>query len=316
MEKEKNFQEKDNQDQKIEQIVQQIRMRTQVPKHDFRQEIYKRVISGVILGGIALFFLIKGGILFVFFVSIFSLLASFEIYKLLEMKGEKPFTQIGIAVSTSIPFITFLAPSEVLFALLTFSLIAIFFIQIISREVRGAIDKIMMTYFGIIYTGWLGGAHAVLLRNIGSELQIRNFAKIDTGIFFFLFTVLTTVCADIGAYFAGKKFGKIKLAEKISPGKTLEGFLGGVLLSVISAIFMKIIFQPKGDLMIWMFLGFVAAFFGLLGDFAESALKRDVHLKDSGFIIPGHGGVLDRIDSLLFTIPIFYYISKYIILKL
>ena len=67
--------------------------------------------------------------------------------------------------------------------------------------------------------------------------------------------------------------------------------------------------------MIWMFLGFVAAFFGLLGDFAESALKRDVHLKDSGFIIPGHGGVLDRIDSLLFTIPIFYYISKYIILR-
>jgi phosphatidate cytidylyltransferase len=133
-------------------------MRTQVQKQDFRQEIYKRVISGVILGGIALFFLIEGGILFVFFVSIFSLLASFEIYKLLEMKGEKPFTQIGIAVSTSIPFITFLAPSEVLFALLTFSLIAIFFIQIISREVRGAIDKIMMTYFGIIYTGWLGGS--------------------------------------------------------------------------------------------------------------------------------------------------------------
>ena len=277
------------------------------------EEIYKRVVSGIVLAGIALFFTIKGGIFFVFFVVIFVALASIEIYRLLELKGENPYTLVGTGISVSIPFISYFAPSEMLFALLTFSLIAIFFVQIISREFKGTIEKVMMTYFGIVYVGWLGGAHAVLLRNIGSEVKSPNFSKIDPGLFFFLFAVATTAFADIGAYFFGKRFGKTKIAEKISPGKTVEGFLGGALFSIIVSLILKFSFGASGNVLMWILLGFVSAFFGLLGDFAESALKRDVHLKDSSSLIPGHGGVLDRIDSLLFTIPLYYYISKYIL---
>jgi phosphatidate cytidylyltransferase len=287
-------------------------------KRRFEQlsEVQTRVLFGVIIALLSSFFVVSGGIIFTAFTAFVSFLASVEIYNLLEMKGERPYKNIGIAVSCAIPFFAFFFPPQALFALLTFSLISIFFLQVSTKEYKGAIDKILMTFFGIMYTGWLGGAHAILLRNIGREVGHSGFASIETGLFVTLFVIITTVSADIGAYFFGRKFGKIKIAEKISPGKTLEGFLGGILLSLISALIMKIAFSPQGSIILYAGLGVLSASVGLLGDIAESSLKRDVHVKDSGFIIPGHGGVLDRIDSILFSIPVFYYLMLYLIPKL
>lgn len=276
------------------------------------EELRLRVISGVVLGAIVLFFVIKGGWSFVFFVTVFVALGSFEIYQLLEMKGESPYKTVGILLSSSLPSICYIAPYDFVFAVLSFSLIATFFVQIISREFRGSIEKILMTYFGVMYVGWLGGAHSVMMRNIGNHVNVgKDFARIDAGVFLFLFVVSCTVAGDIGAYLVGKKFGRIKIAAKISPGKTLEGFLGGLVLSLVVALIQKLAFGPQGSLMKYILIGALCAVFGLIGDISESALKRDVYVKDSGFLIPGHGGVLDRIDSLLFSIPVMYYVCKY-----
>lgn len=276
------------------------------------KELRLRVISGVVLGLITLLIIFEGGFVFVLFITAFVALASVELYHLLELKGESPHKLLGIVVSSSLPFLSYVAPYDLIFAVLSFSLIAVFFVQIVSREFKGAIEKVLMTYFGIVYIGWLPGAHAVMMRNIKDHVKIfDDFARIDPGTFLFLFVVGCTVAADIGAYFAGKKFGRVKIVEKISPGKTLEGFLGGCFLSFVVAIVLKIIFNPQGSFSIYMFLGFLCAFVGLVGDVSESALKRDVRIKDSGFLIPGHGGILDRVDSLIFSIPVLYYVCKY-----
>ncbi|MCS7214182.1 MAG: phosphatidate cytidylyltransferase [Candidatus Calescibacterium sp.] len=278
------------------------------------KELQARVISGLVFAGVFLFVILEGGLVFVLAVTALVALASLEIYQLLEMKGESPYKFLGILLSSAIPIISYIAPYDFVFAILSFSLIAIFFIQVVSREFKGAIEKVLMTYFGIIYTGWLGGAHSIMMRNIEEHVDVvENFARIDAGAFLFMFVVASTVSADIGAYFAGKRFGRIKIAEKISPGKTLEGFLGGLGLSILVAILMKIIFNPQGTLFTYIFLGALCAFVGLIGDISESALKRDVHVKDSGFLIPGHGGVLDRLDSLIFSIPVLYYVCKYML---
>ena len=302
----------------VDNVSERLKKAEEELKRRFEQlsETQRRVVFGVVIAALSSFFVISGGITFTIFVAFASFLAALEIYNLLEMKGESPYKNVGIAVSCAIPFVAYFFPPQTLFALLTFSLIAIFFLQVASKEYRGAIEKILMTFFGIMYTGWLGGAHAVMLRNIGREVGHHGFSAVETGLFVTIFVIVTTVFSDIGAYFVGKKFGRTKIAEKISPGKTLEGFIGGVLLSVLGAVLLKLVFAAEGSYLIYAGLGALASAVGLLGDIAESSLKRDVHVKDSGFIIPGHGGILDRVDSLLFTIPVFYYLFLYIIPKI
>ena len=118
--------------------------------------------------------------------------------------------------------------------------------------------------------------------------------------------------ADSGAYFTGKKFGKNKLAPKVSPGKTREGFLGGVAVSMIIALIAAVVMtvSPSGELdstkfVIILFTCFVTSISSTLGDLNESMFKREAGVKDSGTLLPGHGGILDRIDSLTAALPVF-----------
>ena len=124
-----------------------------------------------------------------------------------------------------------------------------------------------------------------------------------------LLTIILMIwLADIGAYFSGKKFGKIKLAKRISPGKTLEGLIGGFLSNIIFISFLYI----YGFVSIFdgMLLAFLVTTLSLYGDIYESFLKRIANIKDSSSLIPGHGGFLDRMDSFCPTIPILYYLLK------
>ena len=113
--------------------------------------------------------------------------------------------------------------------------------------------------------------------------------------------------ADIGAYFSGKKFGKNKLAEYISPGKTIEGFVGALVLTSIYTLICGFYYFELafGQIIILLLTSLFLAFISVVGDLYESVLKREVGLKDSGKILPGHGGILDRIDSVLAAMPVF-----------
>lgn len=130
------------------------------------------------------------------------------------------------------------------------------------------------------------------------------------GIALVFLTLAVTWLGDTGAYFAGRYFGKHKLFERVSPKKTVEGFFGGLALSVAGAVVVKLVGRPDLG---WVELLLVAAVMdgaGVVGDLGESMLKRAWGVKDSGWIMPGHGGILDRIDSLLFSAPVLWlYLS-------
>ena len=151
-----------------------------------------------------------------------------------------------------------------------------------------------MYIFGILYVGFLLG-HYSLLRNL------------EQGVALVFFVIIVTWLSDTGGFFVGKTIGKHPLAPILSPKKTIEGLAGGVLFSIIGGMISHFTFTPFFSLGESMALGVGLALLGALGDLAESAIKRSVHVKDSGTIIPGHGGVLDRVDSLLFTGPAMYY---------
>ncbi len=122
---------------------------------------------------------------------------------------------------------------------------------------------------------------------------------------FFLYLLGIPIVADSAAYFAGKRFGRVKLAAQISPGKTIEGALGGLLAVVLYAVLIGASFSDLFSISTLIVASVIAALFSILGDLFESALKRRSGMKDSGRLLPGHGGILDRIDSLLAAAPVF-----------
>ncbi len=123
-------------------------------------------------------------------------------------------------------------------------------------------------------------------------------------LFFFLFMW----ASDTGAYFTGKAFGKHKLLERLSPRKTIEGFFGGMILSIVTG-WAAFHFIGQHPLLLWLAGGALMAFTGTLGDLFESMLKRQAGIKDSGNILPGHGGILDRFDSTFFSAPVYFLLT-------
>ncbi|MFA7383000.1 MAG: phosphatidate cytidylyltransferase [Desulfurivibrionaceae bacterium] len=153
--------------------------------------------------------------------------------------------------------------------------------------------------FGYFYLG-LCAAHLILLMSLP---QGRAWLLLLTAI---------TAASDTAAFYTGSKFGRHKLCLAISPGKTWEGFAGGLAGCLGAALLVRYLFLPEQDL---FWIGFIALLLGSLGaagDLSESIIKRAFGAKDSGSLLPGHGGLLDRIDSLLLTAPILYYLLNYL----
>ena len=167
------------------------------------------------------------------------------------------------------------------------------------RELLSVIQQLSMTIFGLLYIPLLLG-HLALLRNLT-----------DGSAWVFLVLVIT-MAGDSSALFVGSAIGKHKLYAAISPNKSVEGAIGGLAGSVLGALIFKFGFFPQVDILMVVFLAVVLSVLGQLGDLFESMLKRSCQVKDSGSIIPGHGGVLDRLDSLLFVFPVAYYVIVFL----
>ena len=153
--------------------------------------------------------------------------------------------------------------------------------------------------FGMLYIGYTLG-HFLLLRNH------------QDGALLVLFVLLVTWAGDAAAYYVGKTWGARPLAPRLSPKKTVEGFLGGLVVAPIIAWIGHLWFLPVVTPVDCLILGVLFTVLGLLGDLSESALKRQAGVKDSGALIPGHGGLLDRVDSLLLNAPVFYYYMAFV----
>lgn len=138
----------------------------------------------------------------------------------------------------------------------------------------------------------------------GSLIRLRNDFEAGSKLVFFL--LLVVWLGDSGAYYFGKSFGKHKLSPRISPKKTVEGLIGGIVTSIVAAIVIHFTFFKEFPLLHAVLAGVLLSFAGVVGDLAESMWKRSADVKDSGTLLPGHGGFLDRFDSILFTAPILY----------
>ena len=175
---------------------------------------------------------------------------------------------------------------------------------LVAATLRGApfekmISAVGATILGVLYVVLLGG-HLVAVRTGFPQ-------KLSAHLLSFFFLVL--MGSDVGAYYVGRAIGKHKLAPKISPGKTWEGVVGGVFAGLALATVAHFWFFPELPLKWALPLGAVMIVLGILGDLTESALKRSAGAKDAAKILPGHGGALDRLDSLLFNAPLLYYFA-------
>jgi phosphatidate cytidylyltransferase len=162
-----------------------------------------------------------------------------------------------------------------------------------GEELRAGVLRAAWTLLGVVYAGGLLG--------YGSLLRASSDGR---GLIFFV--ACTTWAGDIGAYYVGSRLGRRPLAPRISPKKTVEGALGGIAATVLVAALGSAGIWPRLPVMTAIWVGAVLALVGMLGDLAESAVKRAAGVKDSGRIIPGHGGVLDRLDSVIFGCPVLY----------
>jgi phosphatidate cytidylyltransferase len=178
------------------------------------------------------------------------------------------------------------------FALLLL-LLSIFFMGT-SKDLSTTISHMGIIFFGIFYIGFLL-SHVSLIRNLVNGKQ------------WVLFLIVTVWAGDASAFLCGSLFGRHKLYPKISPKKTYEGLAGAILGSIIVALSFSLLFTLPLEKSSCILLALGLGVFGQLGDFTESMLKRGAQVKDSGSLIPGHGGMLDRLDSLLFSAPFLHY---------
>ncbi len=191
---------------------------------------------------------------------------------------------------------------------LALTLFLAFAFQILHRQINSAFMAITTTITGAVYIGWMFGYHLILLR------KLNDSSGESVGSELILFLVVVTWCGDTAAYILGRWLGKHKLIPQISPGKTVEGTIAGLCIGAIGGLviwhlLLEEMFGPVHALGLGILLGIVSQ----ISDLSESIVKRTADAKDSGTLIPGHGGFLDRCDSLIFSAPTLYYYFQYAI---
>jgi len=234
-------------------------------------------------------------------------------------EGNRPFVVAGMVMAAAVNILMYLyafgrvygyaayvAPFDARFilAVLAVGLPIVFAVHIYKRPVAGGIYSLATTVFGVVFIAFLF-SHIILLKSL------------KDGYIYVLILNAIVMLNDSGAYFGGVYFGKHKAGFKVSPNKSWEGYFSGLLTSIIAMLLISMVLESFfGKSLFSMveatIIGIVISVIGNIGDLAESAIKRDGSIKDSGSLIPGHGGLWDVFDSMIVTLPLFYY---YLVLK-
>ncbi|MCX6013188.1 MAG: phosphatidate cytidylyltransferase [Chloroflexi bacterium] len=264
--------------------------------------LLKRVLSGIILALLILVVIwFTPYWLFTFIFSIVILLGLFEFYSMAGLSFRDLLLYSGVL--WTILFIVDSYYGQNYAAPILASFIVISLILLILRfNQRTSFNRWVWVVAGILYAGWLS-SHVILLRNVGGLTTGRNWVII---------TLFATAASDSMAYLVGRTIGRHSMAPAISPRKTWEGAIGGLIGGLGATIALAAILGISIDWKI-VVLGLIIPVAGMLGDLIESMLKRSFGVKDSGNIIPGHGGVLDRIDSIIFVVVVVYYYLIWVI---
>lgn len=280
---------------------------------------WQRILTAAIAVPILYFIFLIGGIIYLAFFVVLIIVGQVEYRKLLESRNIPSEKWTGLILSSLLAVSAY--TGFIYFALFfTFTVVLVLALELRKLNEGRTITRAGATLFGIVYLGWLL-SHAILLRNIGDSGNIKMFALDyqgldDPGFFLVFFTVACTFLNDTGAYFTGLKLGRHKLSPSISPGKTVEGTIGGVVACIITGLIVNYGFGSPLNSDWTILFSLIIAIAAIFGDLTESTIKRGVGIKDSGTIVPGHGGVLDRFDSLIFVFPVsYYFIIVYYLIK-
>ncbi len=262
------------------------------------KELAERIIVALIAIPALIFAILKGGVWFYSLILAIALLGQWEFYKISAAKSIYPQTMTGYIITTAM--LTGIQFGFVEYYLIPFLilLILIVFLSEMFINKGSALSNISFTLSGVIYPALF----------LSALLIVRNKIDIVVGDKMGLFTMAIFVSiwvCDTFAYFFGTQFGKHKLFPRVSPKKSVEGAAAGLLGSILTFFLFDKLSELNLPFIFTLISGLIVGVFGQLGDLVESWFKRDAQVKDSSAILPGHGGILDRFDSLLFVSPLF-----------
>ena len=299
------------------------------PEEDFankperkKSDLALRLGTAAVLIPFVLYIIAIGGLAYTAVVMTFGLIAQYEFYNMIESKGAKPLRMWGLGFGAAVMAVAYFGSEYSATLLMTASLLVMMVAQLRKAQIAESLASISGTFFGVFYVAWLV-SHAILLRNfdhaIAQQFGVGAVSELmvtaDTGIFLMIYTLAAVIGCDAGAYFAGRAWGKRPLAPEVSPNKSVEGAIGGVAFGIVCASLVKLVFDifwpSMSAAMPWSIVvpfALVLCIVGIIGDLVESLLKRDAEVKDTGALLPGMGGVLDRIDAPLLGFPVIYYL--------
>lgn len=281
-------------------------------------ELTRRVLFGVIAAPIGVVVIFAGGAALAALLAIVSALAAWEFFRIARGSGLTPLEDVGIPLAGVVPLFVharYLRLYEPPLSAMAIAVLAVLAIALFVRGVNGKpLGAAASTVFGVVYTGGMlsfGYAiryHPYVIETVRVPL---GSVAVSAGGLLLLLPILLTWASDIGAFFVGRALGKRKLMPSVSPGKTVAGAVGGLAATIVVGwLYARFVLTPttqlafvRGGVIAFAILVSIAA---QIGDLVESLLKREAGVKDSSHIIPGHGGVLDRFDSLLFVLPVAY----------
>ena len=279
----------------------------------------KRVASALIGVPLALYTMFAWPHVFEGVVVVLACIGVREFYQLAEMRGTRPLRGVGLIITICMCLAALTGEERYVYYVLTAGVLLIGTVLMTRNRPNGTLNY-AVSVLGITYVGWFI-AHVILLLQLQAAPQYpRHFG--GTGYLVFLLAVL--MCGDSGAFFVGSVFGRHKLIPGISPNKTLEGAIGGFAFSIIAALTCRELQELLGRDTIgiglfpaysaweYIYIASMVSIAGQIGDLVVSFIKRDIGVKDSGVFLPGHGGFLDRFDSLLYAVPVLYYYAKYV----
>lgn len=280
-----------------------------------RQDLRKRLVTAIVLGPLFLAAVAVGGVVFLVAVLAVVALGAWEFFRLASRKPLRPRTAAGIGLALLFPILFFLSPASPLAvpALLVLAVLGVALAQLLDRNGDEALTSVSITVFGAAYVGLLFG-HFVLIREIGRVVPGMPYwwGAVLVGL-----TVVLAWLNDSAAYVIGRRWGRHKLIPRVSPGKTIEGAAGALVVTMAVAAAVVLAAGSRMPLLApadALAIGALVSVAGPVGDLVESAFKRDAGVKDASDLIPGHGGVLDRFDSLMAVAPAVWYYLRLVVL--
>lgn len=260
------------------------------------------VVTALILLGLIIVFYLLGRDAFFVLICVVVLTALFELFDGLRQAGHRPITALGLAAGLAMLIVAFRNEPRHFASVIALTMVGSFLLALRPTRGRTPSSDAAWTVLGVAWVAG-GGAGATMIMMID-----------DGGLRLLIAFVLIAALDDIGAYFVGTAFGKHKMAPSISPNKSWEGFVGGAVTSLLGGLFFGVLLPDELGITHGLAIGAICGLLVPAGDLVESLFKREIGLKDSGRLLPGHGGFLDRLDAIVFCAPVVALYLRFVVI--